>query len=140
MAQQVKDLALSLQQLRSLICPGFDPWPRNFHLPWVWPKSKNKNKNKNKDKQNKTRKNKIMTPAQSKQNLAIQSWNRETFAFLFVCLFVCLVIYFDRTCGMQKFQGQRWNPCTSLPCLMRSISLLSFTSTLSVLFLAHFSS
>ena len=28
MAQQVKDLALSQQQLRSLLWHGFDPWPR----------------------------------------------------------------------------------------------------------------
>ena len=28
----VKDLALSLQQLGFLLC-GFDPWPRNFHVP-----------------------------------------------------------------------------------------------------------
>ena len=30
----VKDLALSL------LCPGFKPWPRNFCMPWVWPKKK----------------------------------------------------------------------------------------------------
>ena len=30
MAQQVKDLALSLQQLGLLLLRGFDPWPRNF--------------------------------------------------------------------------------------------------------------
>ena len=29
--QGVKDLALSLQQLRSLLWLQFDPWPRNFH-------------------------------------------------------------------------------------------------------------
>ena len=28
----VKDLALSL------LWPGFDPWPRNFCMPWEWPK------------------------------------------------------------------------------------------------------
>ena len=44
MAQQVKDLVLSPQQLGLLLwcrfnpCPRFDPWPRNFHMPWVWPK------------------------------------------------------------------------------------------------------
>ena len=31
MAQWVKDLALSLQWLRSLLGCGFDPWSRNFH-------------------------------------------------------------------------------------------------------------
>ena len=32
MAQQVKDLVLSLQQLGLLLWRGFDPWPRNFHI------------------------------------------------------------------------------------------------------------
>ena len=32
-AQQVKDLALLLQQLQLLLRCGFDPWPRNCHLP-----------------------------------------------------------------------------------------------------------
>ena len=31
--QQVKDLVLSLQW------PRFNPWPRNFHMPWVWQKT-----------------------------------------------------------------------------------------------------
>ena len=38
MAQWVKDLALSLQQLRLLLWHRFDPWPRNFDVPQVWPK------------------------------------------------------------------------------------------------------
>ena len=33
MAQWVKDLALSPQQLGSLLWQGFDLWPRNFHMP-----------------------------------------------------------------------------------------------------------
>ena len=38
-AQQVKDLALSLLWLRSLLwCCGFNPWPGNFCIPQVWPK------------------------------------------------------------------------------------------------------
>ena len=45
MVQQVKDLALSLQWLGSLPLLGFDPWPRNFHMPPVQPKKQNKNKN-----------------------------------------------------------------------------------------------
>ena len=32
----VKDLASSLLWLR------FDPWPRNFCVPWVWPKQNKK--------------------------------------------------------------------------------------------------
>ena len=36
--QWVKDLALSLQQLRLLLWCGFDPWPGNFYMLQVWPK------------------------------------------------------------------------------------------------------
>ena len=36
MAQQVKDLALLPKWL--LLWHKFDSWPRNFHLPQVWPK------------------------------------------------------------------------------------------------------
>ena len=31
----VKDLALSLQQLESLLWCSFDPWPGDFHMAWV---------------------------------------------------------------------------------------------------------
>ena len=47
MAQKVKDLVLSLQWLRSLLCCGFSPWPRNFHMPQAWPKKKKKKFKKN---------------------------------------------------------------------------------------------
>ena len=40
MVQQVKNLALSLWQLRLLLWQGFDPHPENFHMPWVQPKKK----------------------------------------------------------------------------------------------------
>ena len=40
MAQQVMDLALLL------LWHGFDPWPRNFYTPQVWPKKKKKNHSK----------------------------------------------------------------------------------------------
>ena len=36
-AQQVKNPALSLQPLRSLLWFWFSPWPRNFHMPWARP-------------------------------------------------------------------------------------------------------
>ena len=36
----VKDLMLSLQWLGSLLWCGFNPWPWNFHVPWVEPKPK----------------------------------------------------------------------------------------------------
>ena len=39
-AQQIKDLALSLPWLWSLLWLRFDPWPRNFYMPWAWPKNK----------------------------------------------------------------------------------------------------
>ena len=41
MAQQVKDL-VSLQWLKSLLWHRFDPWPRNFYMPWAVPKKKKK--------------------------------------------------------------------------------------------------
>ena len=37
MAQRVKDPVLSLQWLRLLLWLGFDPRPRNFHVPQAWP-------------------------------------------------------------------------------------------------------
>ena len=43
-AARVMDLTLSLQQLGSLLWHGFNPWPRNFHMPWVWQKKKKKKK------------------------------------------------------------------------------------------------
>ena len=45
-AQQVKDLVLSLQWLRSLLWHGFNPWPGNFHMLQVQPKKKKKNEGK----------------------------------------------------------------------------------------------
>ena len=42
----VKDLALSLLWLRSLLWWGFDPWPGNFCMPWAWQKKKKKKKKK----------------------------------------------------------------------------------------------
>ena len=41
-AQWVKDLALSLGQLRVLLRCGFNPWPRKFHMLQVWPRKKEK--------------------------------------------------------------------------------------------------
>ena len=43
MVQAGKDPALTLQQLRLLLWHGFDLWPRNFHMPWVWPKNMARN-------------------------------------------------------------------------------------------------
>ena len=37
MAQQLKDLALSLQWLGSLLWHGFNPWLRNFYMLQAWP-------------------------------------------------------------------------------------------------------
>ena len=39
-AQQVNDHRLLLLWLRSLLRHGFNPWPRNFFMLWVWPKYK----------------------------------------------------------------------------------------------------
>lgn len=38
MAQWVKDL-VSVLQLRSLQWRGFNSWPGNFCMPWLWPKN-----------------------------------------------------------------------------------------------------
>ena len=38
LVQWVKNPALSLQCCRLLLWCGFDPWPRNVCVPWVWPK------------------------------------------------------------------------------------------------------
>ena len=35
-----KYLALSLLSLGLLLWHEFDPWPRNFHMPLVWPKKR----------------------------------------------------------------------------------------------------
>ena len=40
MAQQVKNLVLSLQWLWLQLWHGFGPWPGNFCMPWVQPKKK----------------------------------------------------------------------------------------------------
>ena len=42
MVQQIKDLALSLQQLVWLLWCGFNPWPGNFHMLPAQPKKKKK--------------------------------------------------------------------------------------------------
>ena len=46
--QWVKGLVLSLQQLKLLQSCGFDPWPRNFHMPQVQLKKKKKKEKKRK--------------------------------------------------------------------------------------------
>ena len=40
MAQRVKDPALSLQQLGSLLLHVFSARPRNYHMPWPQPENK----------------------------------------------------------------------------------------------------
>ena len=40
-AQQVRDLVLSLQQFGLLLWYGFSPRPRSFHMPQVGPEKKN---------------------------------------------------------------------------------------------------
>ena len=37
----VKDPGLSVLPLGSLMWLGFDPWPKNFHMPWAQPKQRN---------------------------------------------------------------------------------------------------
>ena len=43
-AQWVKDPVLLQLWCRSQMWLGLDPWPRNFHMPWAWPKRKTKTK------------------------------------------------------------------------------------------------
>ena len=43
-AQQVKDLVMSLQWLGLLPWCRFDLWPQNLHVHWVWTKKKKKGK------------------------------------------------------------------------------------------------
>ena len=49
-ARRVKDLALSLLWLRSLLYHKVVPWPQNFHMPWMWPKKKKKKREREKGK------------------------------------------------------------------------------------------
>ena len=42
MAQQVKELVLSLLWFGSLLWCEFDPWPEKFYMLWMWTKSKKK--------------------------------------------------------------------------------------------------
>ena len=46
LAQWIKDPVLSLQWLRLLLWYRFDPWPRNFCMPWVWSKKREKTSTK----------------------------------------------------------------------------------------------
>ena len=52
MAQWVKDLALSLLWLQSLLWHRFDPWPGNFHMPLAWPGKKKIEREKERDYEN----------------------------------------------------------------------------------------
>ena len=36
--RQIKDLALLQQWRKPQMQLGFDPWPGNFHILWIWPK------------------------------------------------------------------------------------------------------
>ena len=44
MAQWVKDPELPQLWHRSQLWLRFDPWPGNFHMPWVQPEKKKKEK------------------------------------------------------------------------------------------------
>ena len=45
--QQVKDLMLSLLCLGLLLWRGFEPWPGDVHMPWVWLKKQKHNQPNN---------------------------------------------------------------------------------------------
>ena len=50
-AQQVKDLVLSLLWLWLLLQRGFDPWARNVHMVQAWPKKKKKKKKRERERE-----------------------------------------------------------------------------------------
>ena len=64
MAQWIKDLAVSLQWLGLLLWHGFDPCPRNFHVPRTYPNNKKK-----------TFKNKLISDTNGVQRNATYSEN-----------------------------------------------------------------
>ena len=65
MAQQVKDLVLSLLWLWLLLWCRFDPWPGNFCMPQVQPKKK-KRERERKERKKKERKQTINPPESSR--------------------------------------------------------------------------
>ena len=44
--QDVKDPVLPQLQCSLQLWHGFDPWPGNFHTPWVWPEKRKEKKKK----------------------------------------------------------------------------------------------
>ena len=56
MAQQAKDLVLSLLWLWLPLWCRFDSWTENFHMPWVWPKKKERKKERRKERRKEGRK------------------------------------------------------------------------------------
>ena len=62
LTQWVKDLALSLLGLGSMLRLRFDSWPGNFCMPWMWhPKNNINNKNSKKKKHTKKHKVKVVS-------------------------------------------------------------------------------
>ena len=51
LAQHDMGPALSRQSLGSLLWCGFDPCPRNFHMPQTWPKKTKTKKKKEREKE-----------------------------------------------------------------------------------------
>ena len=56
MAEQVKDLILSLFWLGTLLWCRFDPWTGNFCMLWAWPQKKKRKKERRKKKERKKKK------------------------------------------------------------------------------------
>ena len=65
-AQRAKDLSLSQLWRRLKLWLGFHPWPRNFHIPWVWQKKKKKKKERKKGREGGRKKE--MTKKKKKKN------------------------------------------------------------------------
>ena len=77
-----KDLALPWLQHRSQPWLGFNPWPGNFHMPWVQPLKKRR-------KQNKTK-----TPLSQFSSLVF-----------IIPFFFFFGLFYGHTCGIWRFPG-----------------------------------
>ena len=97
-AQWVEDPVLSL-----LWC-GFDPWLRNFHMPWMQPK-KNKKKNKNKKNKKKKKKKKKKEKKRKLRYLGVPWWLR---ALRTQCCHCCVS---DYCCGTGLTPGPETSIC-----------------------------
>lgn len=72
-AQRIKDLALSLHWLGSLLWLGLDPWPGKFHMPRAWQKERKEGRNS--------------TPSSQIRQMAIESQRCDFYMSVFIRLY-----------------------------------------------------